>query len=304
MAAVKILAADSVSLSGARILPKNKFSLVSKPGISNSGILKDYSDFDVLLIRSTRTIDESFIKSSDFRIIATFTKGVDHIDLDAARVKGIRIINAEEGNHISAAEHTLALMLSVYKNIKKSDKIARGNRFSNTDFERHELYGKTVGIIGYGKVGSYVGKLCSAFGMNVLANDIDRKVVSLNSGTEFRSIRYILRRADIVSLHIPYSKENDRFFSKKMFGMMKKESLFINTSRGGVVDEEALISSLTSSKIGYAGLDVFMNEPSIDKRFRALKNVQMTNHIAGKTVESKERISKIVFEKIRAEYQL
>ncbi len=297
-AAFKILAADSVSLSGSRILPDGKFKITSQTGLTNEKILLNHPDTDVLLIRSTRKIDKSFIDKCNIKLIATFTKGTDHIDLQAAKRKGIRIINAEEGNHISAAEHTLALMLAIYKNIFLSDKLVRKNKFSETDFRRNELFGKTIGIIGFGKVGSHVGKICRAFGMKVIFNDIDEKVVRKNKTFEFVSINKLLKTSDIVSLHIPYCLENDRFFSKSYFQKMKDDSVFINTSRGAVVDEEALINALQTESIRYAGIDVFMNEPLIDKRFSGLKNVILTNHIAGKTIESRQRISEIMFRKI------
>ena len=295
----KILAADSVSLSGSFNLPRKKFKIVSDTGLTNEQILSEYPDFDILLIRSTRKIDKDFIDKCSFKLIATFTKGTDHIDMQASNEKGIVVINAEEGNHISAAEHTLALILGISKNMILSDKLVRENKFLHTEFRRNELFGKTIGIIGFGKVGSCVGKFCNAFGMNVVFNDIDQSVVKKNKKFAFVTINYLLKKSDFVSLHIPYSVKNDKFFSQQFFQKMKKDSVFINTSRGAVVDEEALISSLKSESIRYAGLDVFMSEPLIDRRFADLKNVILTNHIAGKTVESKERISDIMFEKIR-----
>jgi D-3-phosphoglycerate dehydrogenase len=302
MAAIKILAADSVSLTGSKILPRKKFSITSEQSLSNEQILRHYSGFDAILIRSTRKIDKSFIDRCSFKLIATFTKGTDHIDTEASARKGIRIINAEEGNHISAAEHTLALILNIYKNIILSDKLVRKNKFSNTNFQRMELSGKTIGIVGFGKVGSHVGKLCRSFGMNVIANDTDENVVRRNKSFVFLPMKSLLKKSDIVTLHIPNDKKNEKFFSKKYFMQMKKDSIFINTSRGAVVDEDALLNVLENQDIYNAGLDVFMSEPLIDKRFFAMKNVLLTNHIAGKTIESRERISEIIFRKILHEF--
>ncbi len=299
MAAINILAADSVSLSGSKILPRNRFRITSRTDISNEEILSKFPDHDVLLIRSTRKIDKSFIDKCNYKMIATFTKGTDHIDMKAAANNHIKVINAEEGNHVSAAEHTLAITMSIYKNINLSDSIVRKNNFGDTDFQRRELFGKTIGIIGFGKVGSYVGKLCRAFGMNVIANDTDKFVERKYKTFEFLPLNILLKESDIVSLHIPFNKDNANFFSKKYFLKMKNNSVFINTSRGAVVDEDALISVLEKNLIHYAGLDVFQSEPLIDKRFFGMKNVLLTNHIAGKTIESRERISEIIFQKIQ-----
>lgn len=299
MAAIRILAANSVSLSGSKILSKSKFRITSRIDLSNEEIICNYPDQDVLLIRSTRKIDKSFIDRCGFKMIATFTKGTDHIDLKAAALKRIKVVNAEEGNHVSAAEHTLAMILSIYKNIVLSDSIVRKNKFRETDFQRRELLGKTIGIIGFGKVGSYVGRLCRSFGMNVIANDTDNNVQRKNKKFEFLPLNILLKESDIVTLHIPFNKENGKFFSEKNFLKMKNNSVFINTSRGAVVDEDALIDALDKDLIYYAGLDVFMSEPLIDKRFFNMKNVLLTNHIAGKTIESRERISEIIFGKIQ-----
>ena len=304
MAAINILAADSVSLSGSKILPKNKFRITSRIELSNEEILCNYPDHDVLLIRSTRKIDKSFVDRCGFRMIATFTKGTDHIDMKAAANKNVKVINAEEGNHISAAEHTMAMILSIFKNIVLSDSIVRKNKFGNTDFQRRELLGKTIGIIGFGKVGSYVGKLCRTFGMNVVANDTDKNVERKYKTFEFLPLHILLKESDIVSLHIPFNKDNENFFSKKYFLKMKNNSVFINTSRGAVVDEDAIIDTLEKNLIHYAGLDVFKSEPLIDKRFFGMQNVLLTNHIAGKTIESRERISEIIFQKIQKHFSV
>jgi D-3-phosphoglycerate dehydrogenase len=299
MAAINILAADSVSLSGSKILPKNKFRITSHTDLSNEEILSKFPDHDVLLIRSTRKIDKSFIDRCGFKMIATFTKGTDHIDMKAAAKRNVKVINAEEGNHVSAAEHTLAMILSIYKNIVLSDSIVRKNNFRETDFQRRELLGKTIGIIGFGKVGSYVGKLCRVFGINVVANDTDKNVQRKYKTFEFLPLNILIKESDIITLHIPFNKENEKFFSEKHFMKMKNNSVFINTSRGAVVDEDALIDALEKNLIYYAGLDVFMSEPLIDKRFFSMKNALLTNHIAGKTIESRERISEIIFGKIQ-----
>lgn len=301
MAAVKILAADAVSLAGANLLPRGKFTVVSKPGITNESITREYPDFDVLLIRSTRNIDASFLRSANFRIIATFTKGTDHIDMESASLLGIKVINAEEGNHISAAEHTFAMILSIYKNISVADSRVRSGNFRDADFRRNELFGKSIGIIGFGKVGSNVGMLAQAFGMRVIANDTDVNVRTRHKDFEFRSLRFLLNHSDVITVHIPLDKRNRGFIGAKQFAMMRKDAVFINTSRGAVTDEDALLEALSSGAIRYAGIDVFENEPNIKPGFQKLKNALLTNHIAGKTEESRDRISQIMFSKILKE---
>lgn len=281
------------------MLPAGKFVVENEPGIANSEILNKYSDFDVLLIRSTRKISSAFIEKCNFKVIATFTKGTDHIDAGAAAKKGIKILNAEEGNHISAAEHTMALMLSASKNLLLADEKVRKGKFTETDFRRFELRGKTVGIIGYGKVGSYTGRLCKVFGMRVIANDISKAVREKHSGTVFVKLEKLLKESDIVTLHIPYSEENHEFIAGREFDQMKETSVFINTSRGKVVNEADLINRLKSGRLYFAGLDVFYDEPEVDRRLLKMRNVILSNHVAGKTSESRERISSLIFKKLR-----
>jgi phosphoglycerate dehydrogenase-like enzyme len=299
---IKILIADEIDLSGTSYISNKKFFLDCKFGIKNSDIVKSFNDFEVLVIRSIRKIDKNFLDKTSFKVIATCSKGTDHIDTDYAAKKGISILNADDSNNISAAEHTFALILSIFKRINLSDKLVRENKFSFIDFERNELYGKSIGIIGYGKVGSYVGKLSEAFCMKVYANDIDKKVAEDNKNINFKSVNYIFKTCDIVSIHIPLNKKNYHFVSMEKLNMLNKNSVFINTSRGDVVEEKYLFSLLKNKKIKFAGLDVFSNEPSVFKGFAELENVLLTNHIAGKTIESRKNISENIFKSIKNFY--
>lgn len=295
---IKILIADEIDLCGPEKLSSKKFLIKYEFGISNADILKHYSGYDILVIRSIRKIDKNFLKGSSFRVIATCTKGTDHVDTDYAEKRGITILNAEEGNHISAAEHTIALLLSIAKKIVLSNELVRKNKFSEYGYERFELFGKSIGIIGFGKVGSYVGMLCRSFGMKIYANDIDKNVIRRNKTFEFTDLNFIFKNCNFITIHIPLNKKNFQFISKERLKLLNKNSVIINTSRGDVIDEKYLLKLLTEKKIKYAGLDVFSEEPDINKSILKLDNAVLTNHIAGKTIESRRRISESVFEKI------
>lgn len=299
MSKIKILVSDEIDTSGTGILSKLKFEVVCKFGITNDQILKSYNGFDILVIRSIRKIDKNFLDSCTFRLIATCSKGTDHIDTEYAAKKRITILNADDSNNISAAEHTLGLILAIQKNILFSDSLVRKNKFSFYDYERNELYGKKIGIIGFGKVGSYVGKLCRAFGMKVYANDTDKNVKNKNKDFVFKSCKFIMENCDIVTIHIPMNKNNFRFISEDKLKMLGKDSILINTSRGDVIDEKYLLKILKQKKIRFAGLDVFSHEPGIDKGFALLDNVILTNHIAGKTIQSRRNVSENIFRQIK-----
>lgn len=296
---IRILIADEIDLDGLKLLSPKKFSVISKINVSNPEILKNYNDCNVLVIRSTRIIDRDFLSKCNFRVIATCTKGTDHIDLEYAKKRNIIVLNSQTGNVVSAAEHTFALLLGIVKQIKLSDKLVRENKFVNNDFKRIELRGKRIGIIGFGKVGSRVAEYAKAFGMIVYANDIDSNVIKNNPETDFKSLNFILKNSDVVTLHIPLNKSNVNFISEDKLKLLSENTILINTSRGGVIDEDYLIGMLKKRKICFAGLDVFKNEPKINKLLFKLENVILTNHVAGKTKDSHKYISNDIFMQVK-----
>lgn len=300
---IKVVIVDKINLDSINLFNKNKFEVVTDFGITNEEILKKYQNFDVLIIRSVRTIDKKFISKCKFYVIATCSKGFDNIDVIVAMKKKISVLNSEKGNSISAAEHTMGLILTAMKNIMLSDELVRSDKFLTYDYKRNELLNKKIGIIGYGNVGSYVGKLCSAFGMKVYANDTDKNVAAKYPKVEFKNLNYILKNCDIVTVHIPLSEKNYHFIDKKKFDMINKNSIFVNTSRGSVIDEKYLLKKLKRNELRYVCLDVFENEPSPDSEFFRFRNATLTNHIAGKTEESSVKMSKEIFEKILNYYK-
>jgi len=299
---IRILIADNVGLSGLNLLPRGNFVVRKKIGISNNGIINNYKNFDVLAIRSTRKIDKNFIDNCNFSVIASFTKGIDHIDTEAAKDKKIKILYSESGNTVSAAEHTFGLILAVYKNLFLSDRLVRKNKFSFYDYKRNELKGKKIGIVGFGKVGSKVAKFANAFEMKIIANDTDKKVVRKNKNYEFKNLDFLLKNADIITVHIPLNAHNKNFIDSRKLNLISKNTMLVNTSRGEVIDENYLIKLLEKRRIYYAGLDVFRNEPNINNRFFKLENVLLTNHIAGKTEDSSKYISNDIFMQVKKHF--
>lgn len=296
---IRILIADEIDPDGLKLLPPKKFSVISKINVSNPEILKNYNDCNVLVIRSTRIIDRDFLNKCNFQVIATCTKGTDHIDLVSAKKRNIVVINSQTGNVVSAAEHTFALLLGIAKQIKLSDKHVRENKFGNNDFKRIELRGKKIGIVGFGKVGSRVAEYAKAFGMIVYANDIDSNVIKNNPETDFKSLNFVLKKSDVVTLHIPLNISNVNFISGNKLKLLSEKTILINTSRGGVIDEDYLIDMLKKRKIYFAGLDVYKNEPNINKLFFKQENVVLTNHVAGKTEDSLKYISNDIFMQVK-----
>jgi len=301
---VKILIADKIDLTHLKILNKKLFDVTLKTGMSNPYILKYTYDkyFNVLLIKSQRKIDKHFLSRCNFEIIGTASKGVDHIDLKYAEKRKILIINSENGNTLSAAEHTFALILDSIKKTHYSDKLVRQGRFNEWGYERRTMSGKRIGIIGTGKVGLQVAKFALAFNMEVLANDIDPLVRKENINLKYRSLKYLLRNSDIVTVHIPLCENNRMFIDKECFKTMPANIIFVNTSRGEVIDERSLIKKLQREKQFFSALDVFMNEPEINSELSGLANVILTNHVAGKTREGEQNIGLELFTQLKNKY--
>ena len=295
---INILIADPITATLVSYFPKSKFNVNVSTCISNEDILKLYSGTDCLIIRSTRKIDRKFLSAFRGNLIATCSRGFDHIDIKCAETENIKIIYSLGANSVSAAEHTFAMILNIYKKIHISDSLVRNGKFTDLSFERNELEGKKIGIVGLGQVGRRVANFSKAFGMEIFFNDTDKNVVKSNPQLRHKTLKWILRNCDIVTVHIPLNKKNYRFFTGEKLSLMRRKSIFINTSRGAVVDENALIKLLQKRKIKYAGLDVFLNEPHINNIFFNIDNVLLTNHTAGKTKESSEKTASDIYKQV------
>jgi len=302
---VKILIADKIDLTHLNILNKKNFDIKVKTGMSNSEILKfTYSkNFKILLIKSRRKIDKLFLTRCNFDLIGTASKGLDHIDTDYAKKMNIKIINSETGNTLSAAEHTFALILDSVKKTHHSDNLVRQGRFADLNYERRTLNGKKIGIIGTGKIGLQVATFSKAFNMEVLANDTDSEVRKTNNHLIYYDLKYLLRNSDIITVHIPMCDRNKMFINKESLDIMRNNVIFVNTSRGEVVDEQSLVKKLKNEKLFFSALDVFENEPNINKELLKLKNVILTNHVAGKTLEGEQSIGNELFMQVKNIYR-
>jgi len=306
----RVLTADKINLDDTGILSTKNFDIQIKYNLDNDFLLEYLKNEEikdkrirVLIIKSQRKIDKIFLSRCNLEVIATASKGIDHIDYEYAKKMNIKIINSENGNYMAAAEHTLGLIICLSKKIIYSNELVKNNKFAYWDFKRNNLAGKKIGIIGFGKVGSYVGRLAKAFQMEVMANDINYEVVKKNKDFKFYGLEEIFRKCDILTIHIPLNKNNFKFINAKNLALLNKNVIFVNTSRGEVIDEDFLLDLLTKNSSIYAGLDVFCNEPDLNEKFFKLSNVLLTNHIAGKTEESSENIAKEILKKVKNEYK-
>lgn len=305
---VNIFLADELHPAGIDLLKKH-FAVNSCPGMTNPSLLKtialhsnDDSVKQALIIRSVRNIGKTeleFIqKRTNISLICTVSAGYDNLDVFRAAKLGINVMNVAGANSTSAAEFTWALILAITKRLHKADSMMKSGVFNYSGFSNTELKGKTIGIIGVGNIGSKVARIAKAFGMKILGNDIKPALKKKYPYVKFVTLNKLLTYSDVVTIHTPLDDSTKHLINRNNIRLMQKHAVLINCSRGGTADEKALIAALKSGRILYAGIDVFENEPAFNKTLAKMNNVILTPHLAGKTVESKERMAVAAAEKI------
>ena len=298
---IDIVISDKINDAGIDLL-KKKFNVVLYYGKTNDELIKYLTVFSlknkskiVLIIRSTRKLEKNSIKDISLQTnvisICTVSSGFDNIDIEACKLYKIKVFNVPSGNYISAAEHTFALILAIFKQLIRVSRSLSKRKFITGYNFSGELFGKSIGIIGVGRIGSYVAKLARSFGMAVYGNDIKSSVINKYKWIKFIDKNSLFKTCDIVTVHTPLDGSTYDLINKKNIKYFKPGSVIINCARGGIINEQALFDSLQKKKIFYAGIDVFENEPEINFRFSKLDNVLLTPHIAGKTKESHKRMS-------------
>lgn len=260
----------------------------SKEELKN--ILKD---FDVITIRSATKIDSDILDSltnkSNLKLIIRAGVGIDNIDVTYANKLGIEVRNTPNASSDSVAELAIAHMFSVARFLADSNFTMRMGSWNKKEYEGVELAGKTLGIIGMGRIGRSLAKKASAIGMNVVYYTIEGKYDDLTY--KFESLEDLLSTSDFISLHVPYDKKTGYLIGKREFELMKEGVYLINCARGKVVDEEALVEALDNGKVAGAGIDVFEQEPTLNKKLINHKRVSVTPHVGASTKEAQDRIA-------------
>jgi D-3-phosphoglycerate dehydrogenase len=250
--------------------------------------------YDALMVRSqTRVTAEIIAAGQRLRIIGRAGVGVDNIDVAAASAHGIVVVNSPDGNTVAAAEHTLALMFALARHVAPADASAKRGEWKRTQFMGVELFGKTLGVIGLGRIGSHVATVARAMGMTVLAHDPFVPAERAEAlGIQMTSLEAILGRADVVTLHMPKAPGGRALLDAERLALCKPGMRLINGARGGLVDEAALVEALQTGRIAAAALDVFATEPVISEALRALGDrVLLTPHLGASTAEAQLKVA-------------
>ena len=271
---------------------------ISKSNSKDKDLANHIKDCEIVVIRSaTKLTKEVLDKAEQLKIIARCGVGIDNVDLDFAKSKNIFVTNAPSANLISVVELTVALIISASRKLSLADSHLKKGEWNRSEFLGYELYGKTLGIVGFGKAGRLVAERMKSFGMSIVF--YDPYVTDWNGSEESIKLDDLLRTADVVSIHVIKTKDTENLISKDMLNLLKPSSVIINTSRGGVLDEDYLFELLESEKIFGAGLDVYSNEPpkNVD-RYNGL-NLVTTPHIGASTNEAQLKAGLETIENIK-----
>ena len=296
-----VLICDEVDPILNQVLEENGLKVSYEPEITTDQILDKIADFNIVIVRSRTTITKEMInKAANCKIIARVGVGLDNVDQEAAKAKNIRVINAVEGAMNAVAELVLGLMLSLARQTTRGDRGIRNEQWLKKELKGTELKGKYLGIIGLGNIGKRLGRLARALNMNIIGYDvipIDEEF-SKEVGLMKADLNTLLQSSDYISLHVPLLDSTYHLLDAQKMSTMKKTAKIINTSRGGVVDEDALYEALKNGTLGGAALDVFEKEPAIGNKLADLDNVILTPHIGAQTKEAQSLAANVIAEKI------
>jgi len=296
-----VLICDHVNPTLKEILEKNGLKVTYEPEITPEQIAEKIGNFQVVVVRGRTKLSRELIEKADkCKIIARVGVGLDNIDEEAAKEKNIRVINAVEGATTAVAELVIGLMLSMAREITRADREIRNGNSIKKELMGSELKGKYLGIIGLGNIGKRLGRLTRALNMNIIGYDvipIDDEF-SKEVGLMKADLGTLLSSADYVSLHVPLLDSTHHMINAEKLKLMKNTARIINTSRGGVIDEEALYNSLKEGNIAGAALDVFEVEPATGNRLTTLPNFIATPHMGAQTKEAQLLAANIIAEKI------
>ncbi len=304
MTTFRILIADKIAREGLTPLTADpRFELVERPGLKGAELAAAIADADAVLVRSaTKITRESLAGATRLKVIGRAGVGVDTIDVEAATEKGVAVMNAPAGNTISAAELACALLLALVRKVPAADRSMKAGEWDRTSFGGTELYRKTLGLVGAGRVGGEVARRARAFGMTVVAYDPFLSPEAAQSlEIELTTLDDVLARADVISLHVPLTDGTRGMLGDAQLARLKPGAMIINAARGGVLDEAALIRRLEAGTLGGAAFDVFDQEPlPADHPLRKLKNVVLTPHLGASTEEAQLNVAVEIAESVKA----
>lgn len=299
---LKVLVKDKIADSGIEKL-KEHFDVDVKPDWTQDEMKEHINDYDAVIVRSAGKMTADIIDAADhLQMIGRAGIGLDNVDVEAATRKGIIVANAPQSNIISAAEHAIALLMAQARRIPEADKSLKGGEWKRSKLGGVELFDKTLGIVGLGRIGGLVATRARGLGMKVIAFD---PYVSSDKAGDLGvqvtdNLDDLLKVSDFISIHLPKNPETKGMIGKAQFAKMKDGVRIVNAARGGIVDEQALLDALKSGKVAGAALDVFENEPTTESPLFEMDNVVVTPHLGASTTEAQDKAGTMIADQIIA----
>ena len=284
---MKVIITDPIATEGVKLLRAAGLEVDERPGLAPDELIKAIPEYDAIIVRSATKVTADVINAGrNLKVIGRAGVGLDNVDKKAADARGIKVVNTPAATSISVAELALGFMFAAARQIPQATQSLREGKWEKKAFKGRELYGKTLGIIGAGRIGTELAKRAEALGMTVL---VVRRTNKESAYGRLVSLDELLSQADFISLHIPKTAETTHLLNAQAFAKMKKGVVIVNCARGGVVDEAALYEACKSGQVAMACLDVFETEPPKDWSLFSLPNVIGTPHIGAQTQEGQER---------------
>src|SRR5947207_6239410 len=296
----RVLVTEEIAEGGLNRLRDAGHEVDVRLGVSPEDLLQAVPGADALIIRSATEVNEAVLDAAeDLIVVGRAGIGVDNVDVAAATRRGVMVVNAPQSNSLSAAEHTIALLLAQARNIPQAHVALRAGKWERSRWEGVELHGKTLGIVGLGRVGALVAQRAHSFGMRIAAYDpyVSRDRAR-QMGVELMSLEELVRSADFLTVHLPKTADTIGIIGKDLLSLAKPGLRLINTARGGIVDEDALAWAVREGIVGGAGLDVFAEEPTTSSPLFELDSVVVTPHLAASTREAQDKAGDTIAEMV------
>jgi D-3-phosphoglycerate dehydrogenase / 2-oxoglutarate reductase len=297
---MKVLITEPLAQAGIDHL-RQHFEVDERLALSSDDLKNIIGDYDALVIRSATDVDTGVLeRAGNLKVVGRAGIGLDNVDVDAATRLGILVVNAPTSNVISAAEHTMALLLAQARNVPQAHSSLSAGAWDRERYQGVELHGKVLGIVGLGRVGTLVAQRASAFGMRLIAHDpyVPASRAAQMGVEMLGSVAEVLARADFLTIHLPKTPETLGLIGDKEFSQTRPELRIVNTARGGLIDEEALVRALKEGRVAGASVDVFENEPLTEHPLFGLDNVVVTPHLGASTAEAQDKAGLAIAEQV------
>jgi D-3-phosphoglycerate dehydrogenase len=299
--AVRVLITEPLAERGLESL-RQEHDVEVRTDLAAGGLAEAIEPYDALVVRSQTKVTSDVVDAGrNLKVIARAGIGLDNVDVEAATRRGVMVVNAPQSNVLSAAEHTMALLLALARNVPRADAALRAGRWERERFQGVELHGKTLGVVGLGRVGTMVAQRALSFGMRLIAFDpyVSRDRARSLAIELMPDLGALLVQSDFVTVHLPRTSETEALIGERELALMKEDARLINTARGGIVDEAALEAALRSGRLGGAALDVFADEPATAHPLFELPTVVVTPHLGAATVEAQDKAGLAIAEMVR-----